>query len=77
MSFCKYKDIFGKPKEGPHSYRIFNIAIVDTVLTIVLGYFISKIFKLKLLYVLVFLFILAIIIHKMFCVETTLTKLFT
>ena len=76
MTLCKYKDIFGKPNEGPHSYRIFNIAIVDTVLTIILGYFISKFFKLKLLYVLISLFILAIIMHKLFCVETTLTKLF-
>lgn len=75
MSLCKYKDIFGKPNEGPHSYRIFNIAIVDTVLTIILGYFIAKFFKLKLLYVLLGLFILATIIHKIFCVETTLTKL--
>ena len=46
MSLCKYKDIFGKPNEGPHSYRFLNIAIVDTVLTIILGYFISKFFKL-------------------------------
>ena len=75
MSLCRYKDIFGKPNEGPHSYRIFNIAIVDTVLTIILGYFIAKFFKLKLLYVLLGLFILATIIHKIFCVETTLTKL--
>jgi hypothetical protein len=77
MTLCKYKDIFGKPKEGPHSYRLFNIAIVDTVLTIVIGYFISKFFKLKLLYVLGVLFVLSIIIHKIFCVETTLTKIFT
>ena len=75
MSLCKYKDIFGKPNEGVHSYRIFNIAIIDTVLTIILGYFISKYFKLKLLYVLVGLFILGTVIHKIFCVKTTLTKL--
>lgn len=77
MSLCKFKDIFGKPKEGPHSYRIFNIAIVDTVLTIIIGYLISKYFKLKLINVLIVLFILSVIIHKIFCVETTLTKLFS
>ncbi len=77
MSLCKFKDIFGKPREGPHSYRIFNIAIVDTVLTIIIGYLISKYFKLKLVNVLIVLFILSVIIHKMFCVETTLTKLFS
>jgi uncharacterized membrane protein len=77
MSFCKYKDVFGKVNEGPHSYRIFNIAIVDTVLTIIIGYLISKYFKLKLINVLIVLFILGIIVHKIFCVETTVTKLFS
>lgn len=33
------KDIFGKPREGIHSYRIHNIAVVDVVLTIVFGIF--------------------------------------
>ena len=76
MSFCKYKDIFGKPNEGVHSYRIFDIAIVDTLLTIIIGYFISKFFKLNFYYVLISLFIISIIVHKIFCVETTLTKFF-
>ena len=40
MNLCKYKNIFGKSKEGVHSYRILNIAIVDTVLTIIIGYLI-------------------------------------
>ena len=75
MNLCKYKDIFGKPKEGPHSYRIFNIAIVDTLLTIIIGYLISKYFKLKLYIVLIVLFILSIIVHKIFCVKTTLSNL--
>jgi hypothetical protein len=75
MSLCKYKDIFGKSREGPHSYRILDIAIVDTVLTIILGYFISRHFKLNLFQVLIGIFILGTIIHKIFCVETTLTKL--
>jgi hypothetical protein len=77
MNLCKYKDIFGKPNTGAHSSRIFNIAIIDTVLTIIIGYLISKYFKLNLLYVLVFLFVLSIIVHKIFCVQTTLTKFFT
>jgi hypothetical protein len=75
MDLCKYKDIFGKPREGVHSYRIFNIAIVDLGLTIIIGYLISKFFKLKLLYVLIVLFILGIIAHKLFCVKTTINNL--
>ena len=38
--FCKYKDALGKPKEGLHSYRVFNISIIDVLLT-----FISKIYS--------------------------------
>jgi len=76
MELCKYKDVFGRPGEGAHSYRIFNIAIVDTIGTIIIGYLISKYFKLKLYIVLIVLFILSIIIHKIFCVKTTLSNLF-
>jgi hypothetical protein len=44
MSLCKYKNLLGKPKEGVHKYRIFNIAIVYLILTILLYLVISKIF---------------------------------
>ena len=40
--FCKYKDILGKPGEGVHSYRLFDIAVIDVVLTIGLALFIKK-----------------------------------
>jgi len=76
MSLCQYKDILGKVNEGPHSYRIFNIAIVDTVLTIIIGFLISKYFKYNLYIVLLVLFALSIIIHKIFCVKSTLTNFF-
>ena len=33
-SLKQYKDIFGKPNEGVHSYRLFDVAIVDLLLTI-------------------------------------------
>ena len=35
INLCVYKDIFGIPKKGFHKYRIFNIAIVDLLLTII------------------------------------------
>ena len=40
---CQYKDLLGKVGEGIHSYRIYNIAIVDVLLTI-LGAFIIQLF---------------------------------
>ena len=73
---CKYKDIFGKVGEGVHSYRVFNIAIVDVLLTI-LGAFIIHLFlpKYKFITILLSLFISGIILHRIFCVRTTIDKL--
>lgn len=74
MSLCKYKDFLGIPKQGIHSYRLFNIAIVDVLLTILASYMISYYFKYKFIYVLVFLFLLGVLLHRLFCVKTTIDK---
>jgi len=72
---CKYKDIFGKPNTGAHSYRLFNIAIVDMVATFLAAYMFSFIFKTTPVWQ-IFLLLLfsSIFIHKLFCVESTLTQ---
>jgi len=77
MSLCKYSDIFGKPNQGVHQYRLFNLAIVDVVFTILGGIALQKIFfrKRKMHYIIISLFILGIILHKLFCVRTTIDKL--
>ena len=75
FNLCKYKDIFGKPNQGAHSYRIFNIAIVDVLLTILAAYLLSISTGYKLIYTLIFMFILGIISHRIFCVRTTIDKL--
>jgi hypothetical protein len=75
MSFCKYKNIFGEPNTGFHSYRIFDIAVVDTVSTIILAVILSYFLKIKFLIVLFALFILGIVMHHLFCVRTTIDKL--
>lgn len=71
--FCNYSDVFGKVGEGPHRYRLFNIAIVDLLLTMLLSIFISFYFDYNLLIVFGFLMILSLIFHRLFCVKTTLT----
>ena len=75
MDLCKYKNILGVPRQGPHSYRIFNIAIVDVILTIILAYIISYIFKISFVKTSIILFILGILLHRLFCVRTTIDKL--
>ena len=75
--FKEYRYIFGKEGEGVHSYRLFNIAIVDVLFTIIGAGIISYIFKLNLLdFILIttIFFIAGIIFHYLFCVETTINK---
>jgi hypothetical protein len=72
---CKYQNILGKPKEGIHKYRIFNIAIVDVLLTIILALIISYIFNINFLITLFILFLLGILMHRIFCVKTTIDKI--
>ena len=71
----KYKNILGKPGTGVHSYRFMNIAIVDVLLTLLLAFVISYYTKYSFLYVSIILFILGIIMHRLFCVRTTIDKL--
>lgn len=72
---CKYKDFFGKPGEGAHSYRIFNIAYIDVILTVIMAWAISKLFAVSFGYTLVVVFLLGIVMHRAFCVRTTIDKL--
>lgn len=75
MSLCKYKNLFGKVDEGVHSYRIFGVAIVDTLLTILAAFVISFLTKFSFLYTMIILFLSGIILHRLFCVRTTVDKL--
>jgi hypothetical protein len=73
-SLCKYRDIFGKVGEGIHSYRFFNIAIADVLQTIIGALILSYITKWSFWWVLGGLFLLGIILHRLFCVPTTVDK---
>lgn len=76
MLFCEYKEIFGKPNEGAHSLRVLNIAIIDVILTFIVSYVIYKLYPVYSYWkITVFMFILAIILHRLFCVNTTINKL--
>lgn len=72
---CDYKNIFGKPKEGVHSLRFMNIAIVDFSLTILFSFFIAKIFNINIFATVLSAFLLGIAAHRIFCVKTTVDSL--
>jgi len=77
MSLCKYKDSFGKPGEGAHKYRLFGLAIVDVILTIVISLIIAWFWGKKIWMILLAFFILGEILHILFCVKTPITNFLT
>jgi hypothetical protein len=75
VDLCRYKDIFGRPREGAHAYRVLDIAVVDVAATVIVAFIISRVFNLSFWKSLVVLFIVGIITHRAFCVRTTVDKL--
>lgn len=75
MDLCKYKNILGEPNKGIHSYRLFGVAIIDVIMTILSAFFISYFLQISFVKTTIFLFIFGIILHKIFCVQTTVDKL--
>jgi hypothetical protein len=76
FDLCQYKDIFGAPNTGLHTYRIFDIAVIDLLSTIVVAYIIYRVLSYNFTCVLLFLLLLGIVMHRLFCVRTTVDKLF-
>lgn len=73
--FCEYSDIFGLPGTGVHSYRVFDIAVFDVILVILVAFVVSCFTKFNIYYIIIFLFILGVIAHRLFCVRTTIDRL--
>ena len=71
MSLCPYRHLLGKPKEGVHRFRVFDIALVDVSLTIIAAFLISRRYFWQ---VLLLLFLLGIVLHRVFCVRTTVDR---
>lgn len=77
---CQYKDVLGVPKQGFHSARLFGFARNDVLGTFGIALMISIIFYRKTLFrsfiiISILLFVLAIILHRLFCVNSTLNKM--
>jgi len=74
LDLCRYKDLFGRPREGAHSYRLFDIAVVDVSATVLVAYLAARVFGVAFWKSLGILFIVGIITHRAFCVRTTVDK---
>jgi hypothetical protein len=74
-SLCSYKNAFGELKTGIHSYRIMDVAVLDFGVTAIVAYIISLLSGVKFVYSFIGLFLAGILIHRLFCVRTTIDKL--
>jgi hypothetical protein len=76
MNLCKYSNIFGKPRTGVHSHRLFGLASVDLLLTLLLSYLIKDYIQKSFFLSFILLWIVGILFHLLFCVKTPITSLF-
>ena len=72
---CQYKNMFGQVKQGIHSYRIFDFAVLDIAVTVVIAWGISYFLKTPFIYTTIAFFLLGIVVHRLFCVRTTMDKI--
>jgi hypothetical protein len=72
---CKYRNALGVPGKGAHSIRLADVAIVDVIMTLVGAYIIAYFERTSFAWTAAGLFLLGIILHRLFCVRTTIDKL--
>ena len=70
MSACPYRYLFGKPGEGPHSYRFMGLAVVDTLLTLLGALLITLGTGYSILWTFIAFFVLGEILHYAFGTQT-------
>ena len=75
MSLCKYRDALGVPGKGVHSLRVGGIAIADVVMTLIGAYIIAYYARASFAWTAAGLFLLGIVLHRLFCVRTTIDRL--
>ena len=90
FNLCKYRNALGVPGKGVHSVRlggvavggvavggvaVGGVAVVDVLLTIVGAYIIARWAHVSFAWTAAGLFLLGIILHRLFCVRTTIDRL--
>ena len=75
MNLCKYRNMFGSPSKGVHKYRLFDVAIVDVVFTLLAAALVTYFTNIPFWMSSIAFFLLGIFFHYLFCVNTTVSKL--
>jgi hypothetical protein len=69
-----FDKIIGVPGVGIHSYRIFNIAYMDVIVVLIGSILLAKLLKWNYIRTIIGMFVIGIVIHRLFCVKTVLDK---
>lgn len=73
--FCQYRNALGKPNQGVHSVRVFGIALFDTALAVFAAWLLYRFSKqFTFIQSLFLVFVLGVIAHSLFCVDTTINR---
>jgi hypothetical protein len=75
FGLCKYKDVIGAPNTGLHKrFRLFDIAMFDVVSVLIGGIVLGYVMKWNIPITIAGVFLLGIVLHRAFCVRTTVDK---
>jgi hypothetical protein len=72
--FSKFKNVLGVPGKGIHKYRFLNTGAIDYFGTLIGAFLLTYITKIPLVLTTIILFLLGLIFHFLFGVETDATK---
>jgi hypothetical protein len=75
FDLCKYRNALGVPGKGAHSIRLGGVAVVDVIMTLVGAYIIARWARASFAWTAAGLFLVGIILHRLFCVRTTIDRL--
>lgn len=74
IDVCPYRYLFGISGKGIHSYRIYDVAVLDFGVTLIGAIIIAYLCSWPILWTTLGLFILGIFIHRIFYSRTTIDK---
>lgn len=70
---CSYRNALGEPNKGFHTH-IFGLAVFDLLGTSLIALLIARYSKVNFWLVFAIIFLFGILLHRLFCVNTTVNK---
>ena len=74
FGLCKYKDILGVPGDKQYT-RFLGVRVRDVILLFIGTFLLSLLTKVKFWKMLIYILILMVFVHHIFCVRTTTDKI--